>query len=189
MNITLPILLLVIGAISFWCLNESTLKWYVKTGLITLFCGFTIFFHSSIHTFLGWAADQDDIPDKMAIHWVIIKEPNKLLKYDGKIYLLIESVDSDHGFLRKLFGYKQKGIEPRLHEMEYSRELHEQLEKVRAKLQRGEPVLGSLKPTEKGKGKPGDGKSDKEGDGSESQKQEWEFHELRPSDFLNKPTD
>ena len=105
-------------------------------------------------------------------------------------YLLIESVNSDSGLLRELFGYKQKGIEPRLHEMEYSRELHEQLEKIKGKLQRGEPVLGSLKPSEKGKGKPGDGDPENEnGDGSESQKQQWEFHELRPSDFLNKPTD
>ena len=40
----------------------------------------------------------------------------------------------------------------------------------------------------KGKAKKaGEGEVDKDGGGSESQKQRWEFHELRPSDFLNKP--
>ena len=40
----------------------------------------------------------------------------------------------------------------------------------------------------KGKGLKGDkAKSDKKGGGSESQKQDWQFHELRPSDFQGKP--
>jgi len=190
MNITLPILLLVVGAISFWVLNESKLKWYIRTGLITSFCAFTIFFHTQISSFLGWAAEQTDIPDKIAIHWIIIKEPNKILDYDGRIYILLESAEQDKSFIRELFGYTQKGVEPRLHEMEYTRNLHEQLQKVQSKLSNGQPVLGSLKSGEKGKkGKKGsDEKGKNKGDGSESQNQEWYFHELRPSDFLNKPT-
>ena len=190
MNITLPILLLVVGAITFWILNESKLKWYIRTGLITSFCVFTIFFYTQIHSFLGWAAAQDDIPDKISIHWVVIKEPNKLLEFEGKIFLLIESVDNNKGIMYKLFGYKQEGIEPRLHEMEYSRNLHEQLQKIQERLKKGQPVLGTLKLTEGGKGKKGNGqKGKKDGDGSESQETDWEFHELRPSDFLHKPSD
>jgi len=192
MNITLPILLLVVGAISFWILNESKLRWYVRTGLITCFCAFTIFFYTQISSYLGWAASQNDIPDKIAIHWVIIKEPNKILDFDGKIYILLESAEQRKNFFKDLFGYKQKNIEPRLHEMEYNRNLHEQLEGIKGKLQKGQPVLGSLKKLDKGKsnkkGNPGD-PANKKGDGSESQKTDWEFHELRPSDFLNKPTD
>ena len=78
MNITLPILLLVFGGLTFWILNESKLKWYIRTALIASFCSFTILFYTLIHTFLGWGADQKDMPDKVAIHWVIIKEPNGL---------------------------------------------------------------------------------------------------------------
>ena len=90
----------------------------------------------------------------------------------------------------KLFGYKQEGIEPRLHEMDYSRQLHEQLQKIQERLKKGQPVLGTLKLTESGKGKKGNGqKGKKNGDGSESQKTDWEFHELRPSDFLTKPSE
>ena len=186
MNIALPILLLVVGAITCWVLNESTLKWYIGTALITSFCAFTIFFYTQIHSFLGWAAEQGDIPDKMSVHWIIIKEPNKLLQFEGKIYILIESVDNNNNFLYKLFGYKQEGVEPRLHEMDYDRELHEQLEKIKGRLMDGQPVLGELR--EVGKGKRPDKDGDQEGDGSESQNVKWEFHELRPSDFLNKPS-
>ena len=191
MNITLPILLLVVGAVTFWILNESKLKWYIRTALITSFCSFTILFYTLIHTFLGWPAEQDDIPEKISIHWVIIKEPNKILKYDGMIYVLIESAEENQNAILKFFGYKQDGIEPRLHEIEYSRDLHEQLQKIQDRLKKGQPVLGSLKPTDGDKSKKGNGKKaeNKNGDGSESQKQKWEFHELRPSDFLHKPTD
>ena len=189
MNITLPILLLVFGGLTFWILNESKLRWYIRTALIASFCSFTILFYTLIHTFLGWAADQNDIPDKVAIHWVIIKEPNKILEYDGNIYILLESAEKNDNFILNFFGYKQEGIEPRLHEMEYSRKLHEQLEKVKGRLSKGQPVLGQLKPSEKGKGRPGEGDPPKKkGDGSESQKTDLEFHELRPSDFLNKPS-
>ena len=191
MNITLPILLLVFGGLTFWILNESKLQWYIRTALIASFCSFTILFYTLIHTFLGWAAEQNDIPEKIAIHWVIIKEPNKILDYDGRIYVLIESAEDRSNPILKFFGYTQEGIEPRLHEMDYTRNLHEQLQKVKEKLQNGQPVLGSLTSDEKGKkGKKGsDEKGKNKGDGSESQSQEWHFHELRPSDFLTKPSD
>ena len=71
------------------------------------------------------------MPEKMLIHWVIIKEPNKILEYEGKIYVLIESAERTNNPILKFFGYKQDGIEPRLHEMEYNRNLHEQLEKIK----------------------------------------------------------
>jgi len=89
MNIALPILLLVFGGLSFWVLNESSVKWYIKTACISAFCLFTIIFWSSIHSFLGWAALEDDMPDKVVIHWVIIKEPNKLTRFNGRIYVLL----------------------------------------------------------------------------------------------------
>ena len=189
MNITLPILLLVFGGLTFWILNESKLKWYIRTALIASFCSFTIFFYTQIHSFLGWAADQDAIPDKVAIHWVIIKEPNTLLDFDGKIYVLLESAEKDESFIRELFGYDRKGVEPRLHEMDYNRNLHEQLQKIQSKLKNGQPVLGSLRSVEGNKGREGSNEEgENKGDGSESQNQEWQFHELRPSDFLDKPS-
>ena len=191
MNVALPILLLILGALTLWLLTESKLKWYTKTGFISIFCIFTVIFWSTIHSFLGWPAEENDMPDKVLIHWVIVKEPNKLTKFGGQIYFLIESVKKEEQSFLRFFGYKSKSLEPRLFGLPYSRALHEQIEKqIRGKLQKGQPVMGKIsKMKQDNNGKKGDGNNsnDKDGDGSESQKQEWQFHELRPSDFLKKP--
>jgi len=192
MNIALPILLLTFGGLTFWLLTESKLKWYFKAACIGTFCIFTVVFWMTIHSFLGWPALEDDSPDKVLVHWVIVKEPNKQTKFNGAIYFLLESAEEEKDSLFKFFGYKSKFHEPRLFGFPYSRGLHEQIEKnMRAKLQRGQPVLGKLSKIKGGdkKGRPNTaGKpNNKKGGGSESQKQEWEFHFLRPSDFLKKP--
>jgi|TARA_R110000765_G_scaffold182061_1_gene288032 hypothetical protein len=190
MNIALPILLLVFGGLTLWTLTESTLKWYLKTACISSFCIFTIIFWSSISTFLGWAAHEDDVPDKVLIHWIIIKEPNKFTKSKGKIYVLLEAAnEKEPNKFIKFFGYKKDKVEPRLYGLTYSRKLHEQLEKrVMPRLRKGQPVVGKLTKRE-GEGKKGNekGPNNKKGGGSESQEQEWQFHELRPSDIHSKP--
>ena len=190
MNIALPILLLVFGGLTFWILNESKLKWYLKTACITTFCLFTIIFWTSIHTFLGWPADEEDMPNKILIHWVIVKEPNKFEEFDGGIFILLETMEElKANRVARFFGYGKNKMEPRLFGLKYSRQLHEQLEKVKGRLKQGQPVAGKLtKEGENGKGKKGQGKQgDKKGGGSESQEQDWQFHELRPSDIHQKP--
>ena len=190
MNIALPILLLVFGGLTFWILNESKLKWYLKTACITTFCLFTIIFWTSIHTFLGWPADEEDMPNKILIHWVIVKEPNKFEEFDGGIFILLETMEKPKANrVARFFGYGKNKMEPRLFGLKYSRELHEQLEKVKRRLKQGQPVAGKLtKEGKNGKGKKGQGKQgDKKGGGSESQEQDWQFHELRPSDIHQKP--
>lgn len=191
MNIALPILLLVFGGLTFWILTESKLKWYFKTACISAFCVFTIVFWSSIHSFLGWPALEDSLPEKVLIHWVIVKEPNKYTKFDGRIYFLVESVGGPKSsWLARFFGYRKAKVEPRLYGVAYSRGLHEYIEKeMRLKLRNGQPVVGRLTKGAKrlGYGLSGKGKSTSKGGGSESQEQEWQFHELLPSEIHNKP--
>jgi hypothetical protein len=130
------------------------------------------------------------MPNKILVHWVIIKEPNKLKGFAGQIYILLESAEEiKANKVSKFFGYTSDRIEPRLFKLEYSRELHEQMQKLKSKMKNGQPVMGKLTKMEGDKkGKKGDkGKADKDGDGSESQKQRWEFHELLPSDIHKKP--
>ena len=192
MNIALPILLLVFGGLSFWILTESNVKWYIKTACIATFCAFTIIFWTTIDTFLGWPANQDDMPEKILIHWVIVKEPNKIDGFEGSIFILLETMEEiKANKVAKFFGYGKDRMEPRLFGLDYNRELHEQLEKIKNKLKNGQPVVGKLtkKEGKKGKAKKGDEETDKDGEGSESQKQEWEFHELRPSEIHQKPHD
>ncbi len=186
MNIALPILLLVIGGLTFWLLVESSVKYYLKIACIASFCLFTVIFWGSIHSFLGWSALEDDMPEKVLIHWTIIKEPNEAINFAGRVYILLESAKSDEGtFLAKLFGYRKEEIEPRLFALEYSRSLHEQLEGIKGRLSKGRPVLGELQKNKEGQGKgiSGEQEGEGEGGGSESQEQDWEFHELQPSDI------
>jgi len=189
MNIALPILLLIFGALSLWILSESSVKWYIKTACISVFCLFTVVFWTTIHTFLGWPADENDMPEKVLIHWVIIKEPNKVKEFDGAIYVLLETAeDIKANKVAKFFGHQSDRIEPRLFELKYNRELHEQLQKIKSKLKNGQPVFGKLiKEGKKGNPKDGKGKANKKGEGSESQEQDWQFHELLPSEIHQKP--
>ena len=192
MNIALPILLLIFGTISFWLLAESSLKWYIKTACISTFCLFTIIFWSSIGSFLGWPAHEDDMPETVRVHWVVIKEPNKFTEYEGAIYFLIESTEDETNPILKFFGYKKSDNEPRLFGLPYSREMHERVAReMIPKLKNGQPVVGKFMKGQKERGnskRAGKDKGDSKGDGSESQEQEWHFHELRPSDILKKPT-
>ena len=192
MNIALPILLLVFGSLSFWVLSESSVKWYFRTACISLFCSFTVIFWLSIHTFLGWPALESSMPEKMSVHWIVIKEPNKNTGFKGKIYVLSESIKNENdNFLARIFGYGTGRIEPRLYGLKYSRGLHERLEKgVMQRLRSGVPVMGRFTRIEDRRGKAkgeGEGLNEENGGGSESQEQEWEFHELLPSEIHSKP--
>tara|TARA_B100001123_G_scaffold383422_1_gene455325 strand:+ start:947 stop:1528 length:582 start_codon:yes stop_codon:yes gene_type:complete len=193
MNIALPVLLLIFGSLSLWLLTESHLKWYFKAACIATFCLFTGIFWSTIHSYLGWPANEDDMPEVVQIHWVVIKEPNKNINSKGGIYVLVESTKDETSSVLKVFGYKSPANEPRLFGLKYSRELHEKLmQDVVPKLKAGQPVVGKLTKEKAGNSKKGShnkGKNDGKGDGSESQEQDWHFHELQPSDFLRKPTD
>ena len=94
--------------------------------------------------------------------------------------------DTPSAFL-KFFGYKRSEIEPRLFEMKYSRQLHEELAKrVIPRNKKGQPVAGKFLKSG-AMGKKGFGKNEKKGGGSESQEQEWHFHELLPSEVQGKP--
>ena len=191
MNIALPLLLLIFGSLTLWLLTESQLKWYFKTICIATFCFFTVIFWTTIHSYLGWPADEDDMPEKVLMHWVIIKEPNKFTEFEGAIYILAESAEKETNSLRKVFGYNKDRIEPRLYQLKYNRSLHEHLQrKIIPKLKAGQPVYGKLS-KEKRESKlgfgPGKNPNEGKGDGSESQEQEWHFHELLPSEIHQKP--
>lgn len=191
MNVALPLLLLTFGGLTLWLLTESQLKWYFKTACIGTFCIFTIVFWSTIDSFLGWPASENDMPEKVLVHWIVIKEPNKYTQSDGAIYVLLESAEEvQMSAVAKIFGYNKDKIEPRLYQLTYSRNLHEHLQKgLIEQLKKGQPVVGKLT---KGQSmeralRLGKDKSKSKGDGSESHEQEWHFHELLPSEIHSKP--
>lgn len=192
MNITFPLLLLIFGGLTFWLLSESKLKWYYKTACISAFCLFTVVFWGTLHSFLGWPAKEGDMPAKVNIHWVIVKEPNKLSGFPGKIYFILESSEESkmNSFLR-FFGYKSPTTEPREFELAYSRKFHEQINKeILPRLKDGQVVRGKMEKGGAGEGA-GKGKGKGKGEGTkgyvgESQDQEWVFHNLRPGEIQQK---
>ena len=134
-------------------------------------------------------ANENDIPEIVRVHWVVIKEPNKQTGYKGDIFFLLDSAQKETSTIRKFFGYKKVDKEPRLFGIPYSRRLHEELAKnMIPKLKMGHPVVGRLTKSKSGRFKEGKDKSKRKGYGSESQNQEWHFHELLPSEIHKKPT-
>ena len=89
----------------------------------------------------------------------------------------------------EFFSYRKSSLEPRLFVVPYSRKLHEQVEKeMMPKLKAGQLVRGKFQKNNskdgkgKEKGETGKGK----GAGDESQKQDWIFHLLLPSQIHKK---
>jgi hypothetical protein len=64
------------------------------------------------------------MPDKVLIHWVIIKEPNKYTKFNGAIYFLLESAEKKETSWFRIFTYNKDRPEPRLFALHYSKGLH-----------------------------------------------------------------
>lgn len=191
MTIALPLLLLIIGIISFWLLVQSRISWKLKIPTIGMYCIFVVFFFQSITSFLGWGAT--DMPERVSIHGVVVKEPNPFQKSRGSIFLTVESYHNIYeNRLLHMFGYNSEKQEPRMYRLPYSRNLHEQLEhEVIPKLREGQVVDGAFKKgkakgKDAAKGKKGDGKQDGKGDGSESQEQEYQFYNLNPSEIQPK---
>lgn len=190
MSITIPLLLLIFGVLTFWLLMDSKINWTLKIASVSLFCIFTVVFYSSISTFLGWSALKEDIPEKMIIRAVVVKEPSFSLNVKGRIYFLLDVNKTKYkNKLLNMFGYESEKSEPRLFSVPYSRSLHEELQKeVIPRLKDGQVVAGTLKKGKgdgKGNGKSGKGKDGK-GSGSESQDQEYHFYNLKPSDIQRK---
>jgi len=204
MFIALSITLILLCALGFWILKESTVPLTLKVFVISMFFLFCALFSSIWESAMGWAAKDKYVPKVVAIRHVVIKEPNEQLKFDGSIYLLLESIPTKYdSLIMNVFAYKTDRSEPRLFRLPYSRPLHEELQKnVMPSNAKGQIVRGELKSKGKGKGKgqgkngeQGNGKNGMEGkngkldgknNGSDSLEKEYMFYVLPPSYFLRK---
>lgn len=204
MTLAFPTLLMIIGFLSFWIIVGSKAAWQLKIMAISAYFSFVVIFFYSIHSLLGWSSP--DMPEEVAIHSVVIKEPNPFQKSKGRIYLTLEASHGkyENKFLH-MFEYESERDEPRLYSLPYSRQLHEEMERsVMPRTKEGQKVYGKFKKGKgageggeggdgegdgkggKGKGKSG-GKGGKgNGGGSESQEQEFHFYELPPAEIQRK---
>lgn len=135
---------------------------------------------SGIYGLMGWPVD-GDLPDKFQIHQVLVVEPRE--DNDGGIYVWATNLDPRHqtSLFGKIVGFSVDSRSPRGFRIEYSKEMHKQMEKLRQELQKGNVAVGvkSKKPPRKGE----EGEGEKDGDGSLSNEQEFEVHSL-PRGFV-----
>jgi len=206
MFIALSITLILVFALGFWILKESSVPLFFKILTISLFFLFCSLFSYVWESAMGWAASDKYVPKIVSIRHVVIKEPNEQLKFNGSIYLLLETLPSKYdSLIMNVFAYKTDRSEPRLFRLPYSRELHEELQKnVMPSNAKGQIVTGKLGKKGKGNGngdkngngkegagKSGNGKNGKDGKsgkggGSDSLEKEYMFYVLPPSYFLQK---
>jgi hypothetical protein len=120
----LAVLLLSLNLRSAW-------HWTIKAVAIALTSGFFVIAFLAIEGLLGWPTEAPP-PAQFQLHAALVLEPERD-RPAGAIYLWL-SPRSDDG---EVIG------PPRAHALPYSRELHEQTERARQRLQEGQPIEGT----------------------------------------------
>jgi|19_taG_2_1085344.scaffolds.fasta_scaffold00255_17 hypothetical protein len=197
LGIALSFLLLAAGIL--WFVIGSKGWVILKAFMIVIVCASAITVFNTLQSFKGWPA-LDNTPQKFMIKWVDVHEPKGT--YEGDIfvwiskppkYVLKEPLKEKNNFLY----YKGEDHEPRAYRIPYSKEMHKMMQKAKAALKKGQPVMvdkGSKKGKSGGKGDK-DGKDGKDRPGLKgkgeakgemlgswnfSGDQKWEFHVLPP---------
>tara|TARA_B100000131_G_scaffold323122_1_gene379966 strand:- start:4412 stop:4963 length:552 start_codon:yes stop_codon:yes gene_type:complete len=145
MNLSLSFFIL--SVIILWMFIRVKGQWLPKAIAISLVLYFFASIDNSMDSFSGWPT-KDAVPDKFQIHWVIIDEPNRANNDPGKIYLWATDI-GEHKEDQDLYGcsglflnFKKKYHgEPRVYEIEYSEEMHENLQDAMPNLKKGIPLL------------------------------------------------
>jgi len=196
---TIPLVFFAIASLVLWFIIGSKGYWALKAIVIFLTLYLCVSVGMSIPNFAGWPSS-DPLPEKFLVHWIVIKEPDKVTKDDGHIYIWSTNLSGeikkeDGGWQQYLLSFGVQDLtEPRAYRMPYTREAHERSNGALTKLKNGELVMGrnnGKKGNSKGKGKgkgngKGDGKGKEQGDGkgggkgggSFSRSDDISFHDL-----------
>ena len=144
----IPLTFIIISSMALWIIIGCKGWWWLKALTVVVALWFSAFLWGSLNTIKGWATT-DPVPDKYELKWVVIKEPNKKTEHPGAIYLWMIDLNAKD---------KDKGT-PRVYEVPYSKELHQQAVNAMGKIGKGGKFFGS-------KNGKGIGKGDGEGEGS-----------------------
>ena len=115
---------------------KSAWHWAVKAAAIALTSGFFVIAFLAIEALLGWPTEAAP-PAQFQLHAALVLEPDRD-RPRGTIYLWLSPRAADGG----------SAGPPRAHALPYSRELHEQTERARQRLQEGETIEGTAQPGE-----------------------------------------
>jgi hypothetical protein len=122
----LAVLLLSLNLRSAW-------HWTIKAVAIVLTSGFFVVAFLALQELLGWPT-QAPPPARFQLHAALVVEPDRE-RPDGVIFLWL-SPQTDDG---------EVAGPPRAHALPYSRALHEQTERARARIEEGAPVEGTAR--------------------------------------------
>ena len=192
---TLPLVVIMFAilAILGWVLITSKGNWLVKALMISLCFGFGFCVWHAMEKLEsemeGWPTEEV-VRSQFELHWAVVNEPNKSLGKKGDIFIWVTPLDENYmpkkpkeskGFMMMMFKSKERHLNPRSYKIDYSREVHQQLQQAMQGIKDGKRMMG--KPGgmkgKKGKGREGIGQDGKLNDGGgESQEQDYIFHEL-----------
>lgn len=201
-NFVIPLTFVILSVLVLWVVAGSRGWWWLKSIVVTGVALFGILLWHSLSTLEGWPTD-DGMPEKFEVKWIIVEEPNRKTKEEGKIYILAKDLsDQEDDSFNLLLHSKEKNNKVRLYSIPYSRKMHEQAEAIQKQIASGKPFYGELKKAEKGKegegegegevkqGEMGEGKQGEMGEGkrggSLSNEQEFILHQLPPPVFIQK---
>ena len=219
-TLAIPVAFGLLAAILLWVLIGSKGKWWLKAALSAVTLYFVLAVWSSITSYLGYASNEE-MPWKYSINHAMVLEPDKKTGEPGKVLLWVTKIEDEpkgeewHDKVEDAMSdftttlaYKPSDNAPRVHEIEYSRELHKQVQQMLQGMKQGKKYVGG-KGFGKGFGEPGDGKGKGDGDGKGKGRGQGEgkqggqpnggmtpnadeypwFHELPPPKYPAKPTE
>lgn len=215
---TLGIPLAFLGMITLiiWYIIGGQGKWWAKVLIIALTGYLSLGLWYSMDGLLGWPTSATP-PNKFQAHWIVAQPPKNSDPDSGKIFLWATDLQPEKSSKfgndvppwveHTLFPFhtKKQENEPRLYSIPYSKDLHQQANKIIENyLKKGKPFMGTMKGPEsqdkgngkgkgKGKGKGGGPKGNGEngrGQGSFSRDNAPPpmFYELPPPKFPEKIT-
>lgn len=121
-------------------LFHSKLRWQAKAALIAASITSGLILWSNLAGLSGWPTTEP-LPERFLLQWMLVEEPSKNRHTTGAIYLWITPEAQARSPLTL---YRKERLTQRLYRLEYSRQLHEQLEVLKAGLQAGQPTMIQL---------------------------------------------
>lgn len=202
----IPMAFVIISALTLWVVLGCRGHWFLKMVMVSASIFFSILLWNSLVSLQGYPASAQ-MPDKFEVKWVDVEEPNKKTGDPGSIRVWAKDIAPKPSDQIKLHQKEMSG-DPRVYELPYSRQMHEQCQGIKKQIAGGKRYFGQMgavagKMGEMGQGKKGDGKgggkkgSGRKGNGklaadgngrggSFSQEQEMMFYELPPPVFPEK---
>ncbi len=145
MTAIITIFFCILMAVLLWSIIGGKGHWAIKSLTIPFCVWYSVAIGVTIVSVSGWPSNSE-VPEKFEVHYVLVQPPSKQTDSEGNIYLWVIDLNNKDEF--SLFNlYNSVDGEPRVHRIDYSKKLHQQLNAVLSGLKKGQRIMG-----ERGKG-------------------------------------